>query len=628
MVPSVQAKVEKVREQKKKCQDCNHSSSFPLQAHEAIGVIAGDLVEIIQDISYDHFDDAPTDRYIDTWRKVARKAGAMSACKTPRPRPSGKLKGWGQLIEICTHEDSTLGVAAGECRHTQIICVTKQDNFGSKQCNDMLKQHIRDNPGISVHGSLPCTDWSAWQMVAVHRNGPKYLAKLQKRRKESEKLVDDFIEIAELALSLGGEVSFEWPKDCAGWQLQELANFIMRNSLYTALPDGCASGMCDTTGTPMLKPWRFIRSSKRLAVGLHALQCRHDKAFRHGKIAGSATKDTERYPIKLSRTYITSLFGDPEVIPGLPCCAVKQQAEHRSKEPSVEDFGATPMTTPVGVVMEMDECLAAPSISAAVTKLLQRNEWTDAAYDAVRAEGGALLESGTWLESSVCEKDDLIKTARDNKEKIHLGDLLTICSIKFFERGTEFWKLKGRICFRGDTVKDEDGAVAVFQEIGANPTAVQGVNANVAYGCIPGHSSSVADAIRAYVQSLLKSKHKTWVHIPKELWPKSWHGKYSKPMCLLVKALYGHPESGGDWENHLTEAVKACGGKAVENHPSTFWFEAEKCLLTVYVDDFLLSGPTGNHEVIWNKLRYGTHPIACEDPEPLSHFLGRNHVDF
>ena len=280
--------------------------------------------------------------------------------------------------------------------------------------------------------------------------------------------------------------------------------------------------------------------------------------------------------------------------------------------------------------MEMDECLPAPPTIAAVTKLLQRKEWTEAAYEAVRKEGGALLESGTWLESTVCEKDDLIHWAKDTRERIHLGDLLTMCLIKFFERDEEFWKLKGRICFRGDTVKDEDGAVAVFQEISANPTAIQGVNANIAYGCFPGHSSSVADAIRAYVQSLLKSKHKTWVHIPKELWPKSWHGKYNKPMCLLVKAFYdGHPESGGHWENHLTEAiVKACGGVAVENHPSTFWFRAEKCVMTVYVDDLLLSGPTANHDTIWNKLCYGTHPIACEDPKPLTHFLGRHHVDF
>ena len=237
-----------------------------------------------------------------------------------------------------------------------------------------------------------------------------------------------------------------------------------------------------------------------------------------------------------------------------------------------------------------------------------------------------LLESGTWLESIAIDKDKLLQRARDNNERIHLGDLLTLCSIKFAERAPEFWKFKGRICFRGDNVKDETGAAAVFQEISASPTAIQAVNANMAYGCIPGHKSTTCDAVRAYVQSLLKSKHKTWVRIPKELWPPSWKGKFYAPMCLLDKALYGHPESGGHWERHLTEAIKDMGGAPVAEHPSSFWFEGRKLLLTVYVDDLLLSGPVAEHENFWKTLRTGKFPIQCDDPEALSRFLGRDHV--
>ena len=95
-------------------------------------------------------------------------------------------------------------------------------------------------------------------------------------------------------------------------------------------------------------------------------------------------------------------------------------------------------------------------------------------------------------------------------------------------------------------------------------------------------------------------------------------------MCLLQKALYGHPESGGHWERHLTEAVVAAGGKPVQGQPSSFWFSELKMLLTVYVDDLLLSGPEANHAVIWDLLRNGKHPINLEDPEPLSRFLGRD----
>ena len=94
---------------------------------------------------------------------------------------------------------------------------------------------------------------------------------------------------------------------------------------------------------------------------------------------------------------------------------------------------------------------------------------------------------------------------------------------------------------------------------------------------------------------------------------------------MLEKALYGHPESGAHWEKHLTEAVKAVGGHAVDNHPSTFWFPNERLLLNVYVDDLLLSGPEEHHDAFWAKLR---ESIALEDPEPLDRFLGRRHFIF
>ena len=97
-------------------------------------------------------------------------------------------------------------------------------------------------------------------------------------------------------------------------------------------------------------------------------------------------------------------------------------------------------------------------------------------------------------------------------------------------------------------------------------------------------------------------------------------------MCLLVKALYGHPESGGHWERHLTESIIANGGVVIPEHPSSFWFPEDKLLCSVYVDDLLLSGPADKHDGLWQRLRYGTHPIKLEDAEPLDRFLGRNHT--
>ena len=68
--------------------------------------------------------------------------------------------------------------------------------------------------------------------------------------------------------------------------------------------------------------------------------------------------------------------------------------------------------------------------------------------------------------------------------------------------------MKGRIVYRGDCAKDENGAAAVYQELGANPTSVQGLDACLAYGALPGNKTTAADAIKAYVQRSLNRSAK------------------------------------------------------------------------------------------------------------------------
>ena len=265
----------------------------------------------------------------------------------------------------------------------------------------------------------------------------------------------------------------------------------------------------------------------------------------------------------------------------------------------------------------------------AVTKALSHAEVAQCpeVQEAIRAEAKGLLAMNTWDESTVRDKQRVIDDAKRSGRHTVIGDLLVIGSIKFFEREKSFWKYKGRICYRGDAAKDQNGAYAIYQELNASPTSIHSANSNLAYGMLPGNATTQADAVRAYVQSTLKSKHDTWVTIPPLLQPKKWRGKYNRPTCRLIKSLYGHPESGAHWEQHLTAAIRRCGGEPVDMHPSSFYMKDLKLLLTVYVDDLLLSGPAGNHEKFWRLLtdkKVGN--IRVEDPEPLDRFLGRKHV--
>ena len=152
---------------------------------------------------------------------------------------------------------------------------------------------------------------------------------------------------------------------------------------------------------------------------------------------------------------------------------------------------------------------------------------------------------------------------------------------------------------------------------------MQGLNACIAYGSAPGNICTAADAIKAYAQAFLKSKYKTWIELSPELRPEWWRTKFVRPVVLLIRALYGHPDAGGLWEAHLKEVLKGLGGVEVQEYPGNFWFHEEWLLLSTYVDDLTLAGPRAAHAPFWDKL---CALVNVEPPEPIYRILGRNHV--
>ena len=123
--------------------------------------------------------------------------------------------------------------------------------------------------------------------------------------------------------------------------------FIHKHNMYVADVDGCACGLVDSKGQPMLKKWRFITSSERQAQSLSALRCQHPKGFVHSEISGSKTKGTERYPPKLCHVTLSSLFGHWHSVPAMPC--IHAQDYGHVPPASVTGFGATPMTSPTSI---------------------------------------------------------------------------------------------------------------------------------------------------------------------------------------------------------------------------------------------------------------------------------------
>jgi hypothetical protein len=244
--------------------------------------------------------------------------------------------------------------------------------------------------------------------------------------------------------------------------------------------------------------------------------------------------------------------------------------------------------------------------SACVARSVGKREAQEspAARAALAKEWDRLRKAGCWDESKVTEWDTVSANARRSGAKAHVGMIFEICVEKGSELppGDPSRKYKGRVVFQGNRVKDENWNAAMFSELGSAPATMQAGKSVDAYGVMEGNLLEQCDAEQAYIQSKLGSDCATWVRLPKDRWPPSWRGM-SDPVCPLVLALYGHPESGGWWERHCSSHLKSVGFVELPDWRSCFWHKALKLLLIVYVDDFKMAGPTVNLSEGWGLVR-------------------------
>ena len=182
--------------------------------------------------------------------------------------------------------------------------------------------------------------------------------------------------------------------------------------------------------------------------------------------------------------------------------------------------------------------------------LLDRKDWHKHPgwEEAIAKEAG-----GTWNYDEVISREDLLK----RKSPVHIRRLMTILSAKHWET-PELRRLKARIVFRGDDIRDQDNNIAVLQEAKVNPSGLAGINANLAYGCMKGNCATQSDVVRAYTQSNLNTQVPTWVELPIELVPKEFRG-IKRPCVRLWKSLYGHPEAGYHWDQRFQQIMSEIG---------------------------------------------------------------------
>ena len=87
--------------------------------------------------------------------------------------------------------------------------------------------------------------------------------------------------------------------------------------------------------------------------------------------------------------------------------------------------------------------------------------------------------------------------------------------------------------------------------------------------------------------------------VPIELVPEKYRG-IKRPCVRLWKSLYGHPEAGYHWDQRFKEMMREIGSiHCADTFQSTYFIKESGLLLTLYVDDMVLSGPENQHKSFW-----------------------------
>ena len=534
-------------------------------------------------------------------------AAALSANKANQgQKPDPLRETW--FVEFCCKEGSEIAKVAHE-HGINYLGLTKDfcdltDPLQFAQVLDWMRDRLNADCVVHVWGSLPCTPWSQLQSLNLFRLGDAFAGNLELQTKEPLVLVDHFLQAADLAILSGGSASFEWPRFCSGWAAaRNLQDFIVKHNMYSAFPTGCGFNLC-IDGRRPLKPWRVVTTSSRTAVELDRRQCAHDPSHVHDPIEGGAMAEKSGYYNReMAMSILCSVL--PHVfmkgIPSMPVIPAASSGAHND------------LSSRAAALLRM----------GLVHRLLSRQEvmQNPDAIAAIKKEVSDVRGIPVWDDSSVVELHQLKQQAREAGKQVHIAEVMVICSEKNAElKGRSTFK--GRLVYRGDNTRDQEGNLAKFSELHALPASLQTVALVLFYGMLMENMCQIADAKKAYLQAMLDTGVETWVILPVLCWLPEWADRFKRPAVRLIRALYGHPEAGDAWARHFARNMKSLGFEAVESFPSLYWHASTLVLVAAYVDDIIAAGPVKAMEQFWKDLQ---ELVQLDEITVPGRYLGRDH---
>eukprot|EP00971_Amphidinium_carterae_P000103 2258-Amphidinium_carterae.1 len=213
------------------------------------------------------------------------------------------------FIEVCCETDSMLATVA-ERHGWKTFRITQERPFEGEETRALFIKaldHLRHGGQVHAWFSLPCTAWSSWQRINLLRMADPTI--LDQKRKASLKLQELFHQYSQLSMAEGGDISFEWPAYCDGWNCERVQEFMDHPGVTSAVCHGCMLDFVSKVDRrPMKKPFQIVSTDSSLTDHMAIFKC--DRSHEHAPTQGSDTVKTGNYTERFCQEVISVLRGN------------------------------------------------------------------------------------------------------------------------------------------------------------------------------------------------------------------------------------------------------------------------------------------------------------------------------
>eukprot|EP00971_Amphidinium_carterae_P058553 1157957-Amphidinium_carterae.1 len=213
------------------------------------------------------------------------------------------------FIEVCCETDSMLATVA-ERHGWKAFRITQEKPLEGEEARvlfTMALEHLRHGGQVHAWFSLPCTAWSSWQRINLLRMADPTI--LDQKRKYSLELQELFYHYGQLLMAEGGDVSFEWPAYCDGWNCDRIQEFMDNPGVTSAVCHGCMLNFVSKVEQrPMKKPFQIVSTDSSLIDHMATFKC--DRSHEHAPTQGSDTVRTGNYTERFCEEVISAFRGN------------------------------------------------------------------------------------------------------------------------------------------------------------------------------------------------------------------------------------------------------------------------------------------------------------------------------